>query len=40
MALLELFENMRDYQLQEYTQDIHSTLPDDIRLLTDDDIAQ
>lgn len=39
-ALLELFESMRDYQLQEYTVDVHSTLPDDIRLLGDDDILQ
>ena len=39
-ALLELFESMRDYQLQEYTVDVHSALPDDIRLLGDDDILQ
>ena len=39
-ALVKLFEDMRDYQLEEYTQDIHSTLPEDMRLLTDDDIAQ
>lgn len=30
---------MRQFQLEEYTQDINATLPDDIRLLSDDDIA-
>lgn len=39
-TLVKLFEDMRDYQLEEYTQDIHSSLPDDIRLLTEDDITQ
>ena len=38
-ALLELFENMRQFQLEEYTQDINAPLPEDVRLLSEEDIA-
>lgn len=29
---------MRQFQLEEYTQDINAAIPDDVRLLSDDDI--
>ncbi|XP_065201238.1 transcription elongation factor SPT6 [Planococcus citri] len=38
-ALLELFENMRQFQLEEYTQDINAPLPEDVRILSEEDIA-
>lgn len=38
-ALLVLFEGMRQYQLEEFTRDINAELPEDVRLLSEEDIA-
>ncbi len=31
---------MRQYQLEEFMQDINAPVPDDLQVLTDEDIAQ
>jgi transcription elongation factor SPT6 len=38
MNLIALFEKMRDYQAEQLMKEPDKPIPDDVRLLTDDDM--
>lgn len=40
MALLKLMEKMRDYQGEELLKDINAAIPDNVRVITDEDIQR